>query len=91
MDIQFAEQWREAFGTMEIDWVAFKRAISPPTLNGSLRIGLVVGTILNIINQGEAIWMHGRWDWVKCVLTYLVPFAVATYSAYRAFRAFPNM
>ena len=74
---------------MEIDRIALKRVITPPTLYGSLRIALVVGTILNIINQGAAVLTEGRLDVVKCVLTYFVPFAVATYSAYRAYR-FPG-
>jgi hypothetical protein len=73
---------------MEIDHVALKRAITPPTLYGSLRIALVVGTILNIINQGSVVFSEGgRLDLVKCILTYFVPFAVATYSAYRAYCA----
>ncbi|MEQ1755908.1 MAG: nitrate/nitrite transporter NrtS [Micropepsaceae bacterium] len=75
---------------MTVDWTALKRATSPPTLQGSLRIALVVGTILNIINQSDAILAHAHLNWVRCLLTYLVPFAVATYSAYRAYRAFPK-
>ena len=70
-----------------VDWTAFRRATTPPTLLGSLRIALVVGTLLNIINQGDAVFARGQLDVVKCLLTYFVPFAVATYSAYRAYRA----
>jgi hypothetical protein len=72
---------------MAIDIVAARRAIGLPQVVDSLRIALVVGTILNLINQGDALLALGPFDWGKCVLTYFVPFAVATYSAYRAYRA----
>ncbi|NUQ17193.1 MAG: nitrate/nitrite transporter NrtS [Sphingomonas sp.] len=45
-----------------------------------------VGTLLNLINQGDALW-SGNWPvlWKAC-LTYCVPFAVASYGSYAAFR-----
>lgn len=42
---------------------------------------VVVGTILNLINQGDAIVTGGRVDAVKLLLTYAVPYCVATYGA----------
>ncbi len=42
---------------------------------------LLVGTILNAINQGDAIFTGAPINWVKVVLTYLVPYAVSTYGA----------
>ena len=45
-------------------------------------VALVVGTVLNLINQGDAILAGGaRLNWLKLVLTYLVPFAVSTHGA----------
>ena len=41
-------------------------------------IALVVGTILNLINQGDAIFGTTPVDWIKIVLTYLVPYGVST-------------
>ena len=47
----------------------------------SLGVALVVGTVLNIINQGDLL-LAGEFNWVKAGLTYCVPFCVATYGAY---------
>ncbi|MEO0343419.1 MAG: nitrate/nitrite transporter NrtS [Pseudomonadota bacterium] len=47
----------------------------------SVRIGLIVGTILNLINQGDKLFANGEFDVFRCVLTYLVPYCIATYSA----------
>jgi len=47
------------------------------------RTSLLVGTILVIINQGDAIWTGG-WPAAsipKLLLTYLVPYAVSTSSS----------
>jgi len=45
------------------------------------RIALVVGTILNLISQGDAIFGTTPANWIKIVLTYLVPYGVGTYGA----------
>ncbi len=48
----------------------------------SLRVALVVGTILTLINQTSAI-IHLDFNTevvIRTVLNYLVPFAVSTYS-----------
>jgi len=47
----------------------------------SLYVALVVGTILNLINQGDALFGPGPINWVKVLLTYLVPYTVSTYGA----------
>jgi len=47
----------------------------------SLLVSLVVGTILNLINQGDVLFRGGEVDLVKLALTYLVPYCVATYGA----------
>jgi hypothetical protein len=41
----------------------------------------VVETILNLINQCDALFGPGPINWVKVLLTYLVPYAVSTYGA----------
>jgi hypothetical protein len=51
------------------------------TLARSAKTGLVVGTILALINHGQQL-LTGRFspEWViPMLLTYLVPFSVATY------------
>ena len=47
----------------------------------SLAAAVVVGTILNLINQGDVLLAGRRLDWVKLLLTYIVPYCVATYGA----------
>ena len=44
-------------------------------------VALVVGTILNLINQGDAILGATSLNWIKIILTYFVPYAVSTYGA----------
>ena len=47
----------------------------------SIWIAVIVGTILNLINQGDRIFGAGDVNVLKCILTYMVPYCVATYSA----------
>jgi hypothetical protein len=47
----------------------------------SLGVALVVGTLLNAINQGDVLLSGSAPDIAKLALTYLVPYAVATYGA----------
>jgi len=47
----------------------------------SLLVAVVVGTVLNLINQGDALIGHGHFDPVKAALTFAVPYCVATYGA----------
>ena len=58
-------------------------AFSGPVLRRSLAIALIVGSILNLINQGDYV-MDGRVNWLKLALTYCVPFCVSIYGAYSA-------
>lgn len=54
-----------------------------------LKVAAIVGTILVAINQGDLI-LYGQLDtsaaW-KILLTYLVPYCVATYGGVSAIRA----
>ena len=47
----------------------------------SLRVALVVGTALCLINQGDALFGGGAVNWAKAGLTYVVPYMVSTYGA----------
>lgn len=47
----------------------------------SLRVAAVVGTALNLINQGDALLGAGTISWWKLSLTYAMPYAVSTYGA----------
>ena len=47
----------------------------------SFFVALIVGTVLNLINQGDALLGETPINWLKIVLTYFVPYAVCTYGA----------
>ena len=44
-------------------------------------IAVIVGTILNFINQGPNVMAGEPLVWAKLLLTYLVPYLVSVYSA----------
>ena len=60
---------------------ACRCALSDGVPRRSLVVALVVGTILNLINQGDALFGVAAFNWTKIVLTYIVPYAVCTYGA----------
>jgi hypothetical protein len=47
----------------------------------SFVVAVVVGTVLNLINQGDALLSGTRLDLTKIILTFAVPYCVATYGA----------
>ncbi|MBN3494313.1 nitrate/nitrite transporter NrtS [Vibrio neptunius] len=52
----------------------------------ALIIAAVVGTLLNFINQYDAILGEGSVNWAKASLTYCVPFCVSLFSSWLATR-----
>jgi hypothetical protein len=56
-------------------------AVSGGVPKRSCIVALIVGTILNLINQGDAVFTGTPIDLVKLLLTYLVPYCVSTYGA----------
>jgi hypothetical protein len=64
--------------------IACHCAVSDGVPRRSFYVALVIGTILNLINQGDAIVGTGSIDWLKVILTYFVPYAVCTYGAVSA-------
>jgi hypothetical protein len=82
-------------GDRESPMQMLRRAIHYSFLDGvpfrSGCVAIVVGTILNLINQGDAILEATSLNWIKIVLTYFVPYAVCTYGAvsYRMSRPLP--
>ncbi|HIC81125.1 MAG TPA: hypothetical protein EYH07_10310 [Kiloniellaceae bacterium] len=63
-------------------WLAV--ALRPPVVRRSLTVALVVGTALVVINQGDRLIAGQGLDLMKALLTYLVPYCVATYGAVSA-------
>jgi len=56
-------------------------ATSPKVVRLALRTSLFVGSLLNLINQADALFGSARLSALKLGLTYVVPYCVATYSA----------
>ncbi len=52
----------------------------------AIGVAFIVGTLLNAINQGDVILAGESPVLWKIALTYLVPYVVATYGAYAAFK-----
>ena len=56
-------------------------AVSEGVPQRSFWVAAVVGTILNLINQGDTLVSGQRLDFIKLALTYIVPYIVSTYGA----------
>lgn len=65
---------------------ALRAAFSGSHLRRGLMVALVVGTALNLINQPDVFLGAAAPDWGKLLLTYCVPFFVASYGAFAALR-----
>ncbi len=66
---------------------ALRRTFSPRPLRRSILVAMIIGTVLNAINQGPEIVSGNSLVIWKLALTYFVPFAVASYGCYAAFRS----
>jgi hypothetical protein len=63
-------------------------ALSQEVLPRAIRVALIVGTILAIINHGDKmipVTLTG-FEFAKVILTYFVPFSVSTWSSVGAIR-----
>ena len=69
---------------------ALRMTLGGRSVRRSLLVSLVVGTALNLINQGPELLGGLKPVWWKLGLTYLVPFLVASYGSYAAFRSSGN-
>lgn len=51
---------------------------------------MIVGTLLNLINQGQVLWTEESLNVFKFLLTYLVPYCVATFAGTTSSLSFLN-
>ena len=72
---------RAGYGFSAMSGRLWRYAISDGVPKRSLVIALIVGTILNLINQGDVLVAGAALDMVKLLLTYVVPYCVSTYGA----------
>ena len=63
-------------------------ATSGKVVKSSIKVSLVVGTLLALINHGEGIIQMSlsSENVVQILLTYFVPYGVSTYSSVKALR-----
>lgn len=61
--------------------LAWQLATSDGVPARSLKVAVVVGTALNLINQGDALFGEAAINWAKLALTFAMPYAVSTYGA----------
>jgi hypothetical protein len=59
----------------------FRYCVSDGVPRRSLIVALIVGATLNLINQGDALFGRGHLNLTKIILTFVVPYCVATYGA----------
>jgi hypothetical protein len=72
-------------------WRRFFRAMASPRIVGNgVKVSLVVGTLLNLVNQGEYLLAGQGLMLGHAMLNYLVPFGVACYSGARALPIHPS-
>jgi hypothetical protein len=69
--------------------VFFSIAKSKLVVAQALKVALVVGTVLALINYWDATSL-GRVEYIKIGLTYFVPYCVSTYSSVTAIRRMGN-
>ena len=58
-----------------------RTAMQPSIIRTALKVSLVIGSILNIINQGHHLFTDTAVSWPRFFMNYLVPFCVSAYSA----------
>ena len=56
-------------------------ALSRHIVMSSLKIALVVGVVLNLVNEGANLWSNETLPWFHVALNFIVPYCVASYSA----------
>lgn len=49
----------------------------------ALRVAIVVGAVLNMINNGQQLWEHHPVGFWQVAMNFVVPFCVSSYSAAR--------
>lgn len=62
-----------------------KIALEKDIVISSLKVAFFVGSILNIINQGDVLFkmQFDNVNWYKLILTLAVPYLVSTYASVR--------
>jgi len=64
----------------------------PEVVRTALRFASIVGPVLIFINHGDSILTGSmnQTDWLKCIITMMVPYIVSTLSSISAYRSCQN-
>jgi len=67
----------------------FETAVRRQVVLNAVRVSLIVGSALALINHGDSLLSGSisSTQTIKILLTYMVPYGVATYSAVRAIQS----
>jgi hypothetical protein len=68
----------------------FRQLAAPGILRNAAKVSLVVGTVLNLVNQGPQVLAGQGIQVGRALLNFLVPFCVAAYSGAKAVAARAN-
>jgi len=63
--------------------IILRLMFSLPVARPALKVAAIVGTVLNVVNNGEQFWAGQQVDLWHVALNYLVPYFVSSYSAAR--------
>ena len=55
--------------------------VQPRIVKAAFKVSLVVGTIFNVINNGEQFWVHHTVGLWQLAMNFAVPYCVSSYSA----------
>lgn len=61
----------------------FRLMLRPRIVRGAVKVSLVVGSVLNVINNGEQLWTHHAVNLWQVAMNFVVPYCVSSYSAAR--------
>jgi hypothetical protein len=56
-------------------------AADPGIVRRAVKVSAVVGTVLNLVNQGQSLLDGGAISWPHALLNYVVPFCVKVHGA----------
>lgn len=64
-------------------------AFSLPYFQQAIKVSLVVGTLLFLINDGEVLFTEGMTGkrWITALFTYLIPYLVSVHGRFSAHRS----
>jgi hypothetical protein len=52
-------------------------------VRSALKVSLFVGSVLNVINNGEQLWVQHSASWWHVAMNFAVPYLVSSYSSAR--------